>query len=91
MASVESLRRQVAALREKIPLKHDPKQWVFHLTEGEEIPAAISARFNPADKVFIHCVVAGYDHDEGPCIGWVTALTGKGPVEILYREDYQPS
>lgn len=90
MASLGSLQSQIRALREKIPLKSDPKQWCLQLVGDEEIPAAIRARIGPDDRVVIHQLMVDF-LDEGLCIGWVLPLNGSGPAEILYREDTDKS
>ena len=58
MASIDSLRRQVAALRAKIGAPSDPKHWIFALTADHQIPAQIRAQIRAQDEVYVKRVIS---------------------------------
>jgi hypothetical protein len=60
VATVDSLRHQVAALREKIGKPGDPRHWIFALSGEQEIPEHIRAQIRDVDTVFIRRVMAEF-------------------------------
>lgn len=76
MSSVESLSRQVQAIRTRVGRPEDPKHWVFMMVEGREIPACVASQLGPYDTAIIHEVMPGYlGEDE---LGSCTVITSRG-------------
>lgn len=80
MTTVESLRRQVDAIRTRVGRPGDPKHWILVMAEGTEIPAAVKSHMGEHDTVFIESMRTEYfygmfgDDASGSC----TVMTSRG-------------
>lgn len=80
MSSVESLRRQVDAIRARVGRPGDPKHWVFCMAAGADIPACVASQMGPHDTAVICEVNPNYfngmfgEDEPGSC----TVITTRG-------------
>jgi hypothetical protein len=58
-ASIDSLRRQVAAMKAKLDVEGAPRQWSLCLEEGEELADSLKAQLGKHDTVYIRRFPAG--------------------------------
>jgi hypothetical protein len=80
MASIDSLRRQVAALREKIGKPGDPRRWIFALCGDRQIPDHIRAQIREQDEVFIRRVVSEFGDFNAESMSCTVVTTGRNYI-----------
>jgi hypothetical protein len=65
MASIDALRRQVAAMRARVDPPPEAHQWELLLEEGEELSEELRAQLGPHDQVCIRYYPKGYLGQDG--------------------------
>jgi hypothetical protein len=58
MASIDSLRRELRLLREKIAKPSDPKHWLFTICGQSQIPEVVLRQMSPHDTRYVRRIVS---------------------------------